>query len=92
MTDKTEVWYVARWCYKPEVSIVSVEKSTERSVWIKGRRQARCSGYESFFETFDDAKAHLIGRARGEIAVCQRRLDTARNKLREVEQIKEGSE
>jgi hypothetical protein len=91
MTDKNEVWYLARWCYRPEVSIVSIERSTESSVWINGRRHARCSGYESFFETFDDAKAHLIGRARGELSALQRRLYTARNKLREAEQIKEPS-
>lgn len=88
MTDKTETWYLARWGYKPEISIVSIEKRTEVSVWINGRRKARYSDYESFFETFEDAKAHLVGRARAELTACKRHLDTARNKLKEAEQIK----
>lgn len=45
-----------------EIEVVSVDKKTEKSVWIKGRRQAKVGEYESFFDSYSDAKEYLVGK------------------------------
>jgi len=47
-----ETWYKAHTSfYRPEITPVEVERSTDKSVWIKGRRNLRKSDYYQFFKT-----------------------------------------
>ena len=54
--------YKANYCVRPEVEKVEIEKETESSVWIKGRREAKETQYHAFFNTFQEAKDFLIDK------------------------------
>jgi len=40
---------------------VNIERANEKSVWaVGGRRRARVSDWTAYFDTFDEAKAHIV--------------------------------
>ena len=51
----SETWYAAHRPGFAKVEPVSVERSTDSSVWIEGGRRAIEGVYESFFKTEDEA-------------------------------------
>ena len=53
---------------------VECERETKSSVWVNGSRNAKISEHRSFFDTFDEAKSHLI-------KIAELRLDAVMNKL-----------
>lgn len=63
--------------YKNRVEKVEVERETKSSVWIGGKRNAKVSGWHMYFDSFDDAKNHLIAKVQREIDISQARLSAA---------------
>lgn len=61
-------WYLARRSFKGEITTVQVEKATEQSVWIEGRRRARMLSDEAYFPTWPEAKTWLVDRTTAELA------------------------
>lgn len=59
---------------------VEVERASESSVWINGRRVARHSGGAAYFDTWDAAHAHLLGAA-------ELNLTHARNQLNQAQGV-----
>lgn len=56
---------------------VQVEKETVSSIWIDGRRSAKRSSYENYFDTWDEAKEFLTEYANSVLATARRSLETA---------------
>lgn len=49
------------WASFNSIKPVEVDRATDKSVYIKGNRRARVTdGYTSYFDTWDEAKAHLV--------------------------------
>lgn len=71
------------------VEIVFVEKETEKSVWIRGRRIAKRSSYENYFDTFDEAKEFLTKYAESTLNSARRRLELAQGFAGNVKGLKE---
>lgn len=46
-----------------KIEQIEVERETEKFVWIDGRRNAKKSEYENYFDSFDDAKKFLMDYA-----------------------------
>jgi len=63
---------------------VEVDRETESSVWINGRRRARQSEYEMFFSTREKAKDFLVRRMQSKVELARSSLCKAGIELREV--------
>lgn len=60
---------------------VKVERETDKMIVIEGRRFARRSeNTYNFFNTYEDAKLHLIKEAGKKVAAAERQLNYARKK------------
>ncbi len=65
-----------------EIVKVEIERETGSTVWIKGGRcQRKESEYQSFFDTFEEAKQHCVDEAHKKLEVVKRQLDQARSYL-----------
>jgi len=68
-----------RWGYK--ITPIKVEKETESSVWVDGRRRAKKTAYDKIFKTLEEAKRFMIARCEREIAEYEERISDAREAL-----------
>lgn len=85
--EQGQKWFCAnRWSYSPEQTEFEVVRSTDKCIWIKGkRRQARFSEWRSFFPTQAEAWDWLESKQREVVEQAQKELEreTARlNQLR----------
>ena len=62
-----------------KITPVEVEKETEKSVWIKGNRHAKESGYAHYFDTWEDAKGALMSCQKSVIKRIRRELEVAKS-------------
>jgi len=49
-----------RWGCEARITEVEAERETKQSIWINGRRNAKVSSWETYFDSWDEAKAALI--------------------------------
>ncbi len=83
------IWYkYDSFCFRDEefIKVVEVEKFTDKTVWIKGRRNSRSSQYDRYFPSFEEAKKFVIERferrlqsAKDELYRCEARLQKIKN-------------
>jgi hypothetical protein len=87
----SETWWHARW--GDHIKPVVVERHTEQSVWIDGRRRARRSdGYlsmEGFFPTWSEARDALAKDAEEKVTDLRRQLEQANGRLGNIKGFKE---
>lgn len=72
---------------KKLIERVEVERETNSSVWINGSRSAKESGYKSYFDSWDDAKDHLLKRAYLKHEQQQMRFQLAAKELKLVKRL-----
>ncbi len=72
-----------------KIKIVEVERITDASVWIDGRRSARFSEWHSYFKTFSEAKQYLVGVAGSKLDNARRNLESAQGYLGNVKGLEE---
>ena len=70
------------------IRAVEVERETEASVWVNGRRCAKRADYHNYFDTWEEAKAFLVEEAERALTGAHRRLDAARSELERMKAIK----
>lgn len=80
-------WYRA-WATFNSIEAVEIEKSTDSSVWIDGRRHSR-AGWQSYFPTWQEAKDYLISEAEKSVQSARRVLDHAYGKLGNAKGMKQ---
>lgn len=73
-TFEPGTWYVVKGWSSKTIRRVEVERVTESSVWINGRRHARRSESDAYFPEFVQAKVHW------RVSV-ERRLQAARKEV-----------
>ncbi len=74
----------SRYSVKPKIKEVEVERETDKTVWINGRRNAKISEWHNYFDTRGEAKGHLI---KLQTTICRNlkdRLKSAKEVLLEV--------
>lgn len=71
---------------------VEVDSETDKTVIIEGRRHDKRSDYEAYFDTFSEAKEHLIDRKKRKQDNCAARLDAATEELERAETLEEDAE
>lgn len=69
---------------RPEITAVECERETASSVFINGRRKAKRSTYENYYDTWDEAYSALIAAANYKAEYARAQLDryeAARKKI-----------
>lgn len=72
--------YMAEHSWRDEIRAVEVEKETESSVWISGRRHPKVAKSATFHDTWDDAHAYLTAIAEGEVMRHRTALERAKSR------------
>jgi hypothetical protein len=78
-------WYRSRW---QAIDPVEVERETDSSVFINGRRHNKITSYECYFPTWEAAKEHLLQEHELKVLDARRRLQDASDKLGNMKGLK----
>lgn len=78
-------WYKTERWKNYEVTPVEVEKHTDKSVWVNGRRQNMSGSWGCYFQTEIEAWEHLKRRQEFEISNLKSRLQQRRSWLGQIE-------
>ena len=70
--------------WEHDIERVEVERETEHSVWIKGRRRSRWTSYEKYHDTWHNAHAYLKSKAEQTLETNERYLEEYRKELAEI--------
>jgi hypothetical protein len=62
------------WGVPAYIEEVEVERETESSVWIKGRRNAKVTDYAMYFDTWEDAHDYLLKKCDEKIAYAKNQV------------------
>lgn len=68
----------------PEIEVCDVERETESSVWIRGRRNAKVSDWAIYHDDFEAARKYLMVSYTEKIAMLESRIATTRKELGKV--------
>ena len=75
--------------YGATIVEVEVQRETEISVWINGRRRnKRSRDWANFFDRWDEAKAYLMEKYAARLAGARRRLEIAQSEYGNVKGLK----
>lgn len=74
--------------WRINIEPVEVEKVNDKTVWINGRRNARTSNYDNYFDTFEEAKSFLLTEAKSEINKYKTGLEAAEKEYERIQAIK----
>lgn len=73
------------------ISIVEIDRETDSMVWVNGRGCKKLTGFESYFDTFEQAKNHAIALAMQRVTNARRTLDYANDVLGNAKGLKDPS-
>ena len=77
------------WHFNAEIEEVVVERETDESVWIKGRRNAKqTSGGYCYFDSWGLAHAALLAARQDNVQIARRCLEVANSQLGNVKGMK----
>ena len=77
-STKTEVFRATTSSWRFGVTRMEADRTTEKSVWINGRRVARESDGTRIFDDFESAKGWLV-------SWCERQIDATKRRLADQE-------
>jgi|GEM_PF-1703413 len=80
-------FYIARY-NRLQITMETVERETDNSVWIGGRRVKKQSEWRCYFDTWEQAHAHLLDDAETYVDHCRRELKLANSRLGNVKGMK----
>lgn len=81
--------YLARNWYKPEIQKIEVQKASDVSVWIDGRRFNKRSEGALYCDTFLEAKNFLIQVVKEKVEKARRELARHEKNLNDAENLNE---
>jgi hypothetical protein len=77
-----KMYKASKFSWGKKIEVVEVERISDKSVWIKGRRCALDSSYDAYFSELSEAKACLIAIAMRE---AQSAEDQFKKKKKDLE-------
>ena len=78
---KAEIWH-------NQIYEVEVERETENSVWINGRRSAKQTSDACYFDTWEEARDYKLSNAQDEVERARSALERAKSKLGNIKGLK----
>lgn len=73
--------------WRENIEVLEAEKVNDTSYWIKGRRNARHTRFESCFDTWEQAKAFLVREAESKISTYKSALEEAEQELVKIQSL-----
>lgn len=73
---------------KEKIVSIEVERETANCIYINGRRCAKVGSYLSYFDTWQQAKDHLLQQRQDKIDDARRSLQYALDKLDDIKGLK----
>jgi len=77
-----------RWSCQAEIKEIEVERETDSSVWINGRRNAKRSDWGNYYDTWQEAHDALLSRQRTHLSNLEGRFKSAFKVLTDIEAMK----
>lgn len=71
-----------------EVYPVEVDRETGSSVWVGGRRRAKRSDHESYFDTWEEARNYVLIKAQVRVDAARRHLEREKSDLGNIKGMK----
>ena len=84
--------YMASRYVGAEIGPVDVDRETESSVWVNGRRRAKNGDYVSYFDTWEEARNHLLSKVQVKIDAARRRLQGLNSEFGNIKGMKPPAE
>jgi len=76
--------------YPDTLEIVEVDdRESEKFVWINGKRRSKRTDQKSYFDTFDEAKQHLLKVAEKDVNSARLDLERAKSRYGNIKGLKE---
>lgn len=75
--------------FKFSITEVEIERETESSVWIDGKRKSKMSEYKCFHDSFEGAKSYLLGLAQTKVDCARSALEYANSQLGNIKGMKQ---
>ena len=66
------------------LAVTNIDRETEKSVFIAGRKSAKRSEYYDYHDSFDDAKSFLHKKIEGRIESLEKKIDLEKLALEEL--------
>jgi len=74
--------------WKRAIEKVEVIKETEKSVWLSGKsHESKVSGHRCYFDTFEEAKKHLITKYKRRVVEAKTSLECSEIDLKFAEEL-----
>lgn len=88
--DKKELVKFSTYSFSMGIAKVEITRETDLTIWVSGsnRGTRKRSSYLNYWDTWEDAKAYLIGRQQSEIDYHDARKRNAIAKLAEIKKMK----
>lgn len=72
---------------KPAIEKVDVERETQHSLWINGRRHKKYTDSSCYMNTWDEAHKKLMDYATQKVSLANHRLNQAKSLLDNVKSL-----
>ncbi len=79
-----------QWDCDAVIDRVEVERETAKSVWIRGRKNAKSSEYASYYDSWDDARNALLVQQRLRIDSLRRQLELANGRMANIKGMRDN--
>jgi hypothetical protein len=66
---------------------LEIEKETDSTMWVEGKRMAKYTEMNCFFKTYNEAKNYLILMQNKKIANIEASLKTAQKELKRLQEL-----
>lgn len=76
---------------KNPIEKIEVERETDSSVWIKGRRSVKDSSWLKYFDSWEDAHSFLLQKAEKNLISARRSLERAQGEHGNIKGMKPSS-
>ena len=79
--------YIAHYWGTKSIEKKQIEKETEKSYWVKGRKRAKHTNSEKMFETYAEAKDFIINQQLKRIEAVKSQLTYLENELEKIKTL-----
>jgi hypothetical protein len=88
LEEEMKKYIAKKAAWSTNISEVDVERESGSSVWIAGRRHAKRSEWENYFDTWEQAHQFLLDLAQEEVDSCRLQLERAKGYLGNIKGMK----
>lgn len=78
----------SRWKVAAKITEIEVDRETDTSVWVGGRRRQKITNYKIVHDTWDDAHSYLLAAGEAKVVNARRALEEHKSYLGNVKGMK----